>query len=504
MHQPSRPIQSVALLGAVAALLYVGASAPDSGATTYSSTNLLTGDTASLRHGLGSWAGRGATVSRPAAGVLSMKAVRTTSYMGAATVNRGATRAVPLRVYSARVAVRTAATSRSVATGLVFYDRNHKQLSAVTGQTIPDTTGRWRVTPPVVGIAPPNASFIAVSVVVASASKGEVHQLSKPMLTVAAKASRGLVGPLRTAGNRIYDAKGQVELKGIHRRGLELPGAPEITQAEMVQARRWGANMIRLSVSSAYWNKGNCHYDPYYAGRVDRAVKAVTANHMVALIDLHTNTILPCGEVEQQMMADRSALGFWYELGYRYKNNPLVAFDLYNEPHWIPDDIWLHGGWITQQTPMPYKAAGMQEMYDVVRSTGAKNLVIVTGQDWGNRLPELRVAGNNIVYGMHIYTCPLTPDKCKGTGADPTRWMQQWIGPSARVPVVVTEFGWPSPSEGWYLAKVISFARQHRWGWVAFGWDGRTDGDFSLISRMGSVYQPTPSGIPVLAGMNFH
>jgi hypothetical protein len=69
---------------------------------------------------------------------------------------------------------------------------------------------------------------------------------------------------------------------------------------------------------------------------------------------------------------------------------------------------------------------------------------------------------------------------------------------------MVTEFGWPSPKEGWYTARVISFARQYKWGWLAFGWDGRTDGDFSLISRMGSVFQPSPNGIPVVAGMNFH
>jgi hypothetical protein len=494
----------VALLGAVAALLYVGVSAPKSGATTYSSNNLLKGDTASLRHGLGSWAGRSAALSRPTVGVLSIRATRTTTYMGASTVNRGATRATPLRVYSARAAVRTAATSRSVSTGLAFYDRSHKQVSAVSGQPIVDSRSKWLVTPPAVGIAPPNAAYVVVTLVVGSASRGEVHLLSKPTLTVAAKARRDIVGPLHTSGNRIYDSKGQVELRGIHRRGLELPGAPEITQAEMLQAKRWGATMIRLSVSSAYWNKGNCHYDPYYAGRVDKAVKAVTANHMVALIDLHTNTILPCGEVEQQMMADRTALKFWNEVAWRYKGNPLVAFDLYNEPHWIPDEIWLNGGWVTQRTPTPFRAAGMQEMYDVVRASGAKNLVIVTGQDWGNRIPDLRVSGFNIVYGTHIYTCPLSPDKCNRSGTDPTRWMKRWVGPSARVPVMVTEFGWPSPKEGWYTARVISFARQYKWGWLAFGWDGRTDGDFSLISRMGSVFQPSPNGIPVVAGMNFH
>jgi hypothetical protein len=271
----------------------------------------------------------------------------------------------------------------------------------------------------------------------------------------------------------------------------------------MLQARRWGANMIRLSVSSSQWDKLNCHYKKDYAARVDQAVRAVTSSGMVALIDLHFNTVLPCDEPTQQMMADQSALPFWRDVAYRYKNNPLVAFDLYNEPHWISDEIWLHGGWVYQQTTKPFQAVGMQQMYDVVRQTGAKNLIIVTGNDWGNRLPDVRVTGTNIVYGLHVYTCPITPEKCSSAGMDPTHVLQRWVAPSAQVPVAVTEFGWPSPHDGWYLAKVISFAKHHRWGWIAFGWDGRTDGNFSLLSSMSPSYQPSASGIPVLSGFNF-
>ena len=114
------------------------------------------------------------------------------TYMGAATVNHGATRATPLRVYSAQVALKTRSTSRAVAAGLVFYDGNHKQLSSVTGQSIPDVRDRWRATPPVVGIAPPKAAYVVVNVIVASAPKGEVHYLTKPSLTVASRPHRAV------------------------------------------------------------------------------------------------------------------------------------------------------------------------------------------------------------------------------------------------------------------------------------------------------------------------
>lgn len=506
MHQPSRPIQSVALLGAVAALLYVGVSAPKIGAATYTgSANLLTGDTATLRHSVGSWVGRNATVSRPTRGVLNVRARGNSQYMGASTVARGATRATPLKVYSGAFTIRARSASRSVASALYFYDKSHKQVAAVTGQQVTDRTSGWITAPPAIGIAPTNASYVVLGIVVAAASQGETHQLSRPSLVVSTQRHRDVVGPLYTKGNRIYDARGPIELKGIHRRGLELETGLPMPASEMVQAKRWGATMIRLSLSSSYWNKGDCHFKPDYASRVDAAVKAVTSQHMVALLDLHTNEIMPCGLVKQQMMADRAgALPFWWEVASRYKSNPLVAFDLYNEPHWIDDDIWLHGGLVTKQTPIPFRAAGMQEMYDVVRSTGAKNLVIVTGQVWGNELPDVRVKGYNIVYGLHVYTCPRTPDTCSHDGSDPSHILRRWIAPSARVPVAVTEFGWPSPADGNYLRTVISYATHYHWSWVAFGWDGTTQGDFSLVHTMGSVYEPTPSGIPAVAGMNFH
>jgi hypothetical protein len=271
----------------------------------------------------------------------------------------------------------------------------------------------------------------------------------------------------------------------------------------MLQARRWGATVIRLSISSAYWTMTNCNYTSKYAPAVDAAVKAVTSHGMVALLDLHTETQLPCGIVHTQMMADHSAIAFWRDVADRYKGNPLVAFDLYNEPHDITDDVWRDGGWVTN-TKQPFLAAGMQEMYDAIRSTGARNLVIATGQDWGNRFPaEDLLDGYNIVYAIHMYTCPISVTECKARTKDPTPILRRWIPAAGRVPLMITEYGWPDAKDGWYNAKVIGFAAQFHWGWIAFGWDGRTDGQFSLISTMGSVYQPSGAGVPVVGSMTF-
>ena len=82
------------------------------------------------------------------------------------------------------------------------------------------------------------------------------------------------------------------------------------------------------------------------------------------MLDLHWNTIAPCGPAKPQAMADYpNAVSFWQQVATRYKNNPLVGFDLYNEPHNISESVWRFGGTVTWKGTT-YNAAGMQQMYD--------------------------------------------------------------------------------------------------------------------------------------------
>ena len=199
-------------------------------------------------------------------------------------------------------------------------------------------------------------------------------------------------------------------------------------------------------------------------------------------------------------MADRSAITFWREVASRYASNRLVAFDLYNEPHDISDKVWLNGGVVATRSG-PFNAVGMQDLYYAVRGTGAPNLVVVSGNNWANTLPTIRVSGTDVVYGVHAYTCPAAVDgSCAPNAYDPGSILSSWVAPAKEVPVAVTEFGWPSSGSGRYVQNVIAFAHAQGWGWIAFAWDGTTSGTFSLLSTAGpgASYQPTPSGMPVL------
>lgn len=422
--------------------------------------------------------------------------------LGGAT---GPLTATPGSVYSATVALQAATTPRTVVPYLLFFSSTGATLATVAGPAGTDPVGAWTTSQPVVATAPAGATQLALRLVW-QAPVGEVHYLAAPSLTSSAGGSRAVVGPLSTVGNKIYDARGAIVLRGLHRFGFEgsVGGAglpTNVSQSEVDHAKAWGANLIRLSLASSFWLSTDCHYDPTYAARVDQAINWITGDGMVALLDLHYNSTGNCSPVKAQLMADSNGVAFWTSAAGRYKSNPLVAFDLYNEPHDISDSVWRDGGTVTSNG-VTWQAAGMQQLYKAVRRTGATNLVVASGNNWANSFPSRPLTGSNIAYGVHAYTCPTstTGTDCKPNPLDPSSLLGSWVTPSATYPVVVSEFGWPAKDDGRYISNVIDYAERHGWGWSAFAWDGTTEGTFDLLADVSGSYEPSPAGMPVLQG----
>ena len=153
-----------------------------------------------------------------------------------------------------------------------------------------------------------------------------------------------VVGPLSTSGNQIMQANGQpVTLRGLVMPGLEQKGTltgTGVSEQAIIEAEDWGANFVRVPLGGQFWLSSNCDYVPGYVYAVNQVVKSITSLGMVALLDLHTNTVGGCQAGTEHNMADEAqAPTFWSEVAQRYGNpaspeySPLVAFDLYNEPH---------------------------------------------------------------------------------------------------------------------------------------------------------------------------
>jgi aryl-phospho-beta-D-glucosidase BglC (GH1 family) len=296
-----------------------------------------------------------------------------------------------------------------------------------------------------------------------------------------------------TVGNKIVDPSGQaVTPRGVNRNSLEVSAQGWwLSDNDFEAMRLWGATIVRLPLSQQFWLSSSCSYDPGYAARVDQAVQSITKRGMLALIDLHTTAAgQSCGTPRLSVMADDYSLQFWNQVASRYLSNPLVAFDLFNEPRATDDAMWHDGGMVGT-----WHAVGMQKLYDAVRATGSTNLVFVGGEGWAYRIDvALRrpIDGYGIVYSTHVYNKP-------DTGPLPST-VDSVIPPvAAKYPVMITEFGTTTDS-GTYNANVIAYAESKGIGWSAWLWGQGPASGYALLQSY-TTYAPTAAGQPVRAGL---
>jgi hypothetical protein len=298
---------------------------------------------------------------------------------------------------------------------------------------------------------------------------------------------------LTTRGNRILDAGGRAVIpRGVNRGGLQLTSTGfAMSDADFGTMQRWGASIVRLKISQHFWLDGMCTFDPAYVGRVDAAVSSITRRGMIALVELGRSTQDQwCGGEGMRPLADQLSLVFWREVATRYKANPLVAFDLFNEPHDVTFREWRNG-----KTFDTWRGVGMQELYDNVRATGARNLTFVSGTSWGYNLRavlSMPLDGYGIVYGSHPY--------CLECGGELRSDMDTAITPVARLyPVVLTEFGWNQKSAA-YNANVIAWAEARKIGWAVFAWHEWGPEAYGILQSW-ETGKPNVAGGPVLVAL---
>lgn len=298
-----------------------------------------------------------------------------------------------------------------------------------------------------------------------------------------------------TRGNVVFDPSGHpFTPRGINRESLEYqPGGWWFNWKDAADMHSWGVKVVRLQLGQQFWLSQMCAYDPSYATNIDNAIARFSARGILTLLDLHWSTMgQTCGQATQQKAPDQLSRQFWSQVAARYKDNSMVAFDLYNEPHDITYDVWHDGG-----TVDGWQAVGMQQLYDAVRNAGAPNLVFVSGDGWaGDLRPALQTPldGYGIVYATHAYCLDCNDQLPVGYDAV--------VLPTAqRYPVVVTEFG-ETDHVGTYNANLVSWAETNHLGWIGFEWGAGcpNDADYCLLEKWND---PTPSaeGVPIRNGL---
>lgn len=296
---------------------------------------------------------------------------------------------------------------------------------------------------------------------------------------------------LRVEGARLLDGRGQpVLLHGVNIPSLEWSSDGEyVHEALHVATSKWKANLIRLPISLDRWyGKAPEQTDGglEYRWLIDSLVQRAMLRRVYLLIDLHWTNLGTWGKhMAQHKLPGVNAIAFWEQVADLYKDQPHVLFGLYNEPRDVTWDQWLHGGMIEGDkkhgSPI-YEAAGMQQLYDAVRRTGAQNIVVVGGLDWAFDLSAAvtthRIEGFNLMYDTHVYSF-------KGR----QRWDKAFGNPSQQVPVLVGEWGGKT-KDGQFGRELLQYMHDRQMHWTA--WCFHPTADPPLIE--GWTFRPTPFG----------
>jgi hypothetical protein len=265
-------------------------------------------------------------------------------------------------------------------------------------------------------------------------------------------------------GPTVYDANHVAHLfHGVDRPSLEWSSTGQFLSAQDYLAMAsWKANVVRISLNQDFWLPGGAQYFPGYPAIVDQQIQWAETAGLDVILDLHWSDKGDFGTLAaQQRMADAHSITFWSQVASRYKGDGRVMFELYNEPHDVPWNVWLNGG----PSGDGFTVAGMQELNDTVRESGAMNLVFIAGLDWAFDLSGValnRVKGPNIVWVSHPYA--------QNAQQQAASWRAAFGYLRATDPVMLTEFGDTSSCETAFDSQLIAYADMLGISWSAYAW----------------------------------
>ena len=302
----------------------------------------------------------------------------------------------------------------------------------------------------------------------------------------AAPLPPGVAPAVDVQGNQLVDSAGRpVRLRGVNRSGTEYACAQGWgffdgpSDSMSVQAiASWNTNAVRVPLNETCW-LGINGVAPAYSGdnyrqAISDFVGRLNRGGLVVILELHWSAADTAVALGQAPMPDRDHTpAFWRQVAAAYGSNNRVIFDLFNEP--FPDSnrdtpeawrCWRDGGTCAG---MSYQAAGMQELVDTIRSTGATNVIMIGGVQYAATLSHWLAnkpndPRNNIAASWHIYNFSWCSTKaCWDSTAAPV---------ALKVPLVLGELGQNDRGSA-FVTSLMDWmdARQGGSGYLGWSWD---------------------------------
>jgi endoglucanase len=314
---------------------------------------------------------------------------------------------------------------------------------------------------------------------------------------------------VRVRGAQLIDSSGAVvRLFGVGMAETSCgPGhGPSAVPLDITEARAiasWHLNAVRIGLNEDCWLGINgvkpAYSGSYYQDNIISWVADLNEVGIVAILDLQFTA--PGGDPAKApwpMPDEDHSPAFWSQVATEFASVPGVIFDLFGEPYmgtvhptqaqW---SCWLKG--CVNTTPVAatssspsngqlvaYQTAGMQQLVNVVRATGAQQPIMLGGLFWSGdpcgyrespapgRCPEVAYLPSDplhqLIIDFHTY---LPNSAC----TDVSCWNVQAAGLStADLPVVTGEFGEKDCSAS-YIDEYMDWADAHGISYLAWTWD---------------------------------
>lgn len=307
--------------------------------------------------------------------------------------------------------------------------------------------------------------------------------------------------PLCTRGAKIVNAETSepVRLRGVNRSGLEYSAPPGslaiagICESEFDEIASWGANLVRIPFNQA-WALKTSEYDPEaYLSALDQVIALAAERDAYTMLDLQwldadsPRGRLPNGRANfVPPLPNLRTIELWRQLASRYRGEPAVLYDIFNEPHDpLPGDPGEFEGIRSDQTLVPIRRRCVTSvewqpwairLVSAIRCEHTGALIFVSGVDWGYDLERLPCADlEGVVYSSHVYPAKKKP------------WRSAFGNLSAQVPVFIAEWGGLEEDLSWGR-EVARYFDDRDLGWAAWSWS-----DHPRLVQPGSC-EPTTFG----------